>query len=53
MFIVYIGKHKHSAWNSRHEAKHQIDVLASYGYKRKNIWLDDVDANYSNGQYFV
>ena len=35
MFIVYIDKHKHSAWITCHEAKHQIVVLESYGYKKE------------------
>ena len=54
MYIVYIGKQKHSVWNTRKEANHQAKVLAEHGYKEGAIWIDFVEgANYANGQYFV
>jgi hypothetical protein len=54
MYIVYIGKGKHSVWNTRKEAYHQADVLIQNGYSEGKIWIDYVEgANYENGHYFV
>ena len=54
MYIVYVGKQKHSAWKTRKEANHQAEVLINNGYKEGAIWIDFVEgATYENGQYFV
>jgi hypothetical protein len=57
MFIVYIGKEKHSAWNTEGEARHQIRILRDHGYENKgkdNLWIDFIEgATYPNGHYFV
>lgn len=42
---------KHSAWDSIAEAKHQIRVLMSYGYK--GCYYEQIDHTYENGHYFV
>ena len=49
--IVYINEKKHSAWFSKSEANHQIEVLKNSGYKK--VTFDFVDHNYENGHYFV
>jgi hypothetical protein len=53
MYIVYIGKEKHSAWIYRKGAEKQIEVLNENGY-RNDVWFDFIaGAAYEDGQYFV
>lgn len=42
---------KHSAWESREEARHQIKVLFNYGYK--GAYYEVIDHNYESGHYFI
>jgi len=52
MYIVYIGKTKHSAWIAERGALKQIDVLEFNGYKE--VWFDFISgADYADGEYFV
>ena len=49
--IVFVNGEKHSAWNSKREARHQIKVLINNGYK--DVWFDIINHNYENGHYFI
>lgn len=51
MYIVKIGGLAHSAWNTKAEAKHQIEVLIHAGYRVVN-W-DYMAVECDNGFYFV
>jgi len=55
MWIVYIGNKKHSIWNTRQEAMHQLNVCKEHGMTRAwdNSHIEQIDANYENGHYFV
>jgi hypothetical protein len=52
MWIVFIGKEKHSAWFSRFEATHQKKVLEVHGYKKVTITCDNT-VNCENGHYYI
>lgn len=49
--IVYIGKTKHSAWETNSGAKNQKRVLIDYGYD--NVTIKHEEGDYFDGQYFV
>lgn len=55
MYIVILeSNEKHSAWNSKEEAKNQIRVLKQYGYRQPYIkHYEGLKGNYPNGYYFV
>lgn len=41
----------HSAWKTKKEAKHQVEVLEDHGYRDCTIKYLDIQC--ANGQYFV
>jgi len=54
MYIVRFnnGK-KHSAWLTKSEANKQLEVLENSSWGIRNCYIEYLDCNYSNGQYFV
>ena len=52
MWIVYIGKVRHSAWQGSASALHQKTVLEDNGYKYITIKYDETVST-ENGHYYV
>lgn len=52
MWIVMIGKERHSAWFTRFEANHQVKVLEVHGYKKCSVEFD-ITVKCDNGHYYV
>lgn len=57
MFVVYLPNNKkHSAWNTRSEAKHQVETLINNGYGTKwskPFYEFDETVDCENGHYYV
>ncbi len=51
MYLVWIGKTRHSAWNTMQEALRQIKILKEYGYKQVKYTYDPT-VNTINGYYY-
>ena len=51
MYVVFTGKTKHSAWETKSGANKQITTLKDHGYK--NISIKEMDIDYEDGHYFV
>lgn len=52
MYILYIGKHCHSAWSDCKSALIQAEALLDYGYINIMIQYDYL-ASYPNGKIFL
>lgn len=53
-YIVFISDRiKHSAWTSKQEAIHQLNVLREHGYRKHELRIEQIDHTYENGHYFV
>jgi hypothetical protein len=51
-YIVFFGEIKHSVWDNPIDAKHQVDVLESHGYR--HVCFHVIDAIcLENGKYYV
>jgi hypothetical protein len=54
MYIVMNGREKHSAWDTKSGACHQVEVLINHGYREGALHIIFVQgADYTNGHYFV
>lgn len=54
MFIVWNGKERHSAWETKSEAMEQVRVLIEYGYREGKLFIKyDETVRCENGHYYV
>jgi len=52
-YLLFLDGVKHSIWNNKQDALHQVDTLSSY-YGKKCVTIEELpDVQCNNGVYFL